>query len=319
VVELSADLAVRRSELSPAFVVTGEAWAYAKALAAAQATPKAYRGDPASVFLIMQAAVAIDVPVFAALSGINVVEGKAEAGAELMLALLHRAGHRVRHGGDRTAAWCEITRADDPDYTYRETFDLDDAEQAGLCKIRDRDRGLVTARSRTGTALPWESHTRTMLRWRAISQAASYAAPETLMGVKYTPGEVGGEIRLGDLDAADVAFADDVPDGSHEPADEPTTVTVTDEPTEAPAAADDDLSASTAAVEQLDDDADADFERQWWDLLMTARDGTSLTNDLVTLAELGQTAEKLGRLDLRDAARTAWVERTDRAKRESSR
>lgn len=302
-----------RADVSPHFVVSHEAWAYAKALSAAEATPKAYRGRPADVFLIMQAATAIDVPVFAALSGINVVEGKAEAGAELMLALLHRAGHRVRHGGDRTAAWCEITRADDPGYTYRETFDLDDAEQAELCTIVDRAAGKVKARSRSGNALPWETHTRTMLRWRAISQAASYAAPEVLMGVKYGPGEVGGPIDPADLVQADIAY------DAESAVDVPTTVdggpageSGSDAAGNPPGAADGDLSADD---EPTPAQAEADeWETVWREELARAENGESLTNDLVTIAELGDDARRREREDLVDLARQAWVRRDERSK-----
>lgn len=186
--------------------LTRSAWALATALSKARAIPKALVGSPESVLLIMQASQALDIPVFAALTQVNVIQGKAEASAELMLSLVHRAGHRARHGGSRTEAWCEITRADDPGFTYRETFTLDDAAQAGLCEIIDAARGLTKARSDKGDRLPWETYTRTMLRWRAISQCASYACPEVLLGVRYVYGETGGPIPASELIEAEASY-----------------------------------------------------------------------------------------------------------------
>lgn len=302
---------VEHGAISPAFAVTGEAWAYAKALAAAAATPKAYRGKPADVFLIMQAAVALDVPVFAALAGVNVVEGKAEAGAELMLSLIHRAGHRARHGGDRREAWCEITRADDPDYTYRETFDLYDAEQAELCEIVDYDKGRVKARSKPTSysagnqPLPWEKYTRVMLRWRAISLAASFACPEVLMGVRYVNGEVGGPIDGTTLQTAEVSYAQtsDV-DDDQAVAEAPQTVP---ERPDVVDATDEQPTLDATPTESLSFDAE-----QWGAQLEAAGRGTNVEDDLRQLVELATQARAAGREDLVDEARELWVIREAR-------
>lgn len=312
------DLAVRtleRRDLAPTFVISRDAWAYAKALSSAEATPKAYRGKPADVFLIMQAAVALDVPVYAALAGVNVVEGKAEAGAELMLALVRRAGHKVRHGGDRRAAWIEITRSDDPDFTYRETFDLDDAEQAELCKITDREHGRVRARSRRGEALPWEKYTRVMLRWRVISQAVSYACPEVLLGVRYVNGEVGGPIDPAALAVAEILYSDDeLPDGTA-----PAAAPVDEQQpagTDTPADVVDAAAADTAPPPASQANANAlEWRARWLVEIDDARNGRDVSRDLERIAELGQKALSAGHSDLADEAQNSYELRQARGNR----
>ena len=109
-----------------------EQWKYAQALAQAGLLPKQYRDSPGDVLLAIAYADALSLPVAQIFTGIHVIEGRPSMSAELMGALVRRAGHRIRMSGDATSARAEIVRRDDPDYTYRSTFTLDDAKQAGL-------------------------------------------------------------------------------------------------------------------------------------------------------------------------------------------
>jgi hypothetical protein len=94
--------------------------------------------------------------------------------AELMGALVRRAGHRIRMSGDATTATAEIVRRDDPEFTYRATFTLDDAKAAGLL---GKD--------------VWKRYPAAMLLARAVSAVCRAGAGDVLAGVSYVPEELG--------------------------------------------------------------------------------------------------------------------------------
>lgn len=149
----------------------GERIAYARALAAANLLPKAYRDQPANVLLAMEYADALGLRPMAVIQNLHIIEGKPSASAELIGALVRRAGHRLRvhlekPGTPEAVAIAEIVRSDDPEYVFTALWSLPRAKQAGLL---GKDN--------------WQHYPEQMLKRRATSEAARDACPEVLSGL----------------------------------------------------------------------------------------------------------------------------------------
>ena len=163
----TAEVVEHRGQLS-------ERMRYAQALASASLLPQAYRAKPANVLLAMEYGDALGIAPMVAIQTIHVIEGKPTASAQLIGALVRRAGHRLRVRGDALHAVAEITRADDPDYTFTSEWTLERAKGAGLLGKN-----------------VWRQYPESMLKARAITEVARDACPEVLAGVAYTPEELG--------------------------------------------------------------------------------------------------------------------------------
>ncbi len=147
---------------------------YARAVATASMLPDNYRGKPADIMLAVGLGQSMGLSPAESLYRISVIKGKPTAGAELIAANVRKAGHKLRVKGDETTCTATIIRADDPDYPFTVTRDLDWAKKMGLAD-------QPNYRKQPGT----------MLQWRAISAVARLACPEALYGVSYTPDEMG--------------------------------------------------------------------------------------------------------------------------------
>ena len=153
----------------------GDRMAYAKALAEASLLPAAYRKAPANVLLAMEYGDALGLAPVAAIQGIHVVDGKPTASAQLIGALVRRAGHRLRveASADGLSATATVIRSDDPDFTFTAHWDMARATAAGLA-----GKGV------------WKLYPANMLKARAITEVARDACPEVLSGVAYTAEEL---------------------------------------------------------------------------------------------------------------------------------
>lgn len=147
---------------------------YASELAKSNLLPPAYLGKPENVLIAMEYGASLNIPPMQALQGINVINGKATASADLMAALVRRAGHKLRIEGDDRQCTATVVRADDPDHPMSATWTMEKAARAGLPK-RNPTWGLYPA---------------AMLRARAISDVARMAANDALHGIIYTPEEL---------------------------------------------------------------------------------------------------------------------------------
>ena len=159
---------------------------YAKFLAAADLLPKAYQGKPANLLYAIEYGAMLGLPPMAAVVGIHVIDGRPTMSAGLMAAKVREAGHKVRveatGEGDQARARCQITRKDDQGFTYSATWTMDRAKTAGLLGKTN-----------------WRQHPIQMLKNRAISEACRDACQEVLLGIHYTPDELGGEDDGGEI------------------------------------------------------------------------------------------------------------------------
>jgi hypothetical protein len=120
----------------------------------------------------------LNLPPMQSLSHIHIIEGRPALSAELMVALVQRAGHKLRVS-ETTSERCVVegVRADDPEYLARAEFTLDDAGRAGLL-------GKPA----------WKQYPAAMLRARAISSLCRFAFADVISGCSYTPEELGAEV-----------------------------------------------------------------------------------------------------------------------------
>lgn len=146
---------------------------HAKALAASGMIPKVYQDKPANVLVAIELGEALGIRPIVAINEINVINGTPSPSASLMASLARNAGHKVRPGYKDGVGFCEIVRADDPDYVFRTEWDEKKARAAGLW-----GKGH------------WAKDAEVMLQWRAISACVRLACSEVLGGLKYTPDEV---------------------------------------------------------------------------------------------------------------------------------
>lgn len=157
-----------------------QAYRMSQALAMASVMPDTLRGKPSDVLALMLYGQDLGMSPMQSIQGIYVVKGKPQLSSTTWIALARRQGHKVRMiEADDTKCTVEITRKDDPEHPHRQTYTVNDAVHAGLCALKD---GKPYARGKHGDKLPWEAHTATMLRNRAISNAAKFACPEVALG-----------------------------------------------------------------------------------------------------------------------------------------
>lgn len=154
--------------------------------------PKHYVGQAGNVLAAQFAADALDIPLFTAFQHLHHVDGKVGQSAELMRALLLRAGYTYQltterdAGGIPVAATMTIYNEAGKPYPT-ERYTLQDAVNADLVRIKD---GRPYCRSQAGKKKPWETDTAGMLRARVTSTAARAHTPHILAGFGYVPDEL---------------------------------------------------------------------------------------------------------------------------------
>ena len=149
---------------------------YAKALAASNLLPKAYQQQPANVLLALDLGRSIGISPAQALAAIAVVNGRPTMSASLQAALVRRAGHKLRVSvlDEPLAATAELTRADDPDFTFEAVWTMERAQKAGLW----------------GSTPSWKAYPQAMLAARAQTEVIRLGAPDVLIGIDYDPDEL---------------------------------------------------------------------------------------------------------------------------------
>ena len=147
----------------------------AKLLADSSILPESYRQKPSNLLWAMELAEALDVSLAQAITGITVIQGKPTMSAEMMRALVLRAGHRFRVSEmSETSVTVDVARKEWPDDVQRFTFSMADAQHAGLAG--------------SGT---YKKHPKAMLLARATSMACRAVFPDVVSGMGYTPDEIG--------------------------------------------------------------------------------------------------------------------------------
>lgn len=147
---------------------------HAKIVAQSSLIPAEYRGKPADIVWAMDIGDALGVPYTQVMQSMVVARGKMTMSADLMGAVVRRAGHKLRLREDGDSVTATLIRADDHDYAFTVTWDKAKAQAAGLW----------------GSRGPWQQYPRQMLRARAITEVCRQGASDALAGTVYTPEEL---------------------------------------------------------------------------------------------------------------------------------
>jgi hypothetical protein len=161
---------------------------FAQCLADASLLPKQYQRQPANVLLAIEMGESLGLSTIQAITGIHVVEGRPSASADLLAALVRRAGHklRVRVNDEALIAVATLIRSDDPEFLYEARWDMAKAKVAGL--LFEDKPGHIKKDN-------WRNYPGQMLRSRAISEVCRMGATDALYGVSYTPEELGADVE----------------------------------------------------------------------------------------------------------------------------
>lgn len=147
---------------------------HAKIVAQSSLIPAEYHGKPADIVWAMDIGDALGVPYTQVMQSMVVARGKMTMSADLMGAVVRRAGHKLRLREDGDSVTATLIRADDPDYEFTVTWDKAKAQAAGLW----------------GSRGPWQQYPRQMLRARAITEVCRQGASDALAGTMYAPEEL---------------------------------------------------------------------------------------------------------------------------------
>lgn len=149
---------------------------HAQAVAQSSLIPDGYRNQPANVLWAMDLADALSIPFPQVMQTMVVMRGRMAMSANLMAAVVRRAGHKLRLREQGMSVTATLIRQDDPDYEFSVTWDEAKARQAGLWGQRG----------------PWSQYPAQMLRSRAITEVCRQGASDALAGTIYTPEELAG-------------------------------------------------------------------------------------------------------------------------------
>lgn len=152
---------------------------YARKISVSDLLPDAYKGKPGNVLLAIEFGRSVGIDPITAMNMVHTIKGKPTASAQLVGALVRRAGHRLRVSWDGTTAVAEITRADDDEFTFRSEWTLARAQGAGLASNPT-----------------YKTHLPAMLKARAITEVSRDACPEALAGISYVADELGGSVEV---------------------------------------------------------------------------------------------------------------------------
>ena len=167
---------------------------YARKLSASDLLPKSYQGKPQNVLLAVEFGRSLGLDPITAINMTHVVQGRPTASAQLVGALVRRAGHTLRVRGDDTTATCKIVRKDDPEFTFEATWTMERAKAAGVLSNP-----------------VWKTYPANMLKARAITECARDACPEVLAGISYTSEELEGpaEVQAQQAETPELGITDD--------------------------------------------------------------------------------------------------------------
>lgn len=168
-------------------------------LSGTEFVPKALRGKPAAVLACILTGQELGVGPMQSLAHIHVIEGKPTQSAELMRALVQKAGHRfVVRKLSGTEVIVAGTRSDTGD-ELEVTWTWADAQTA---KVTGKD--------------VWKQYPRAMLLARATSELCRAHFADVLGGVSYTPDELGADVYIDPHDGRMILDGDVVGEGPDE-------------------------------------------------------------------------------------------------------
>lgn len=140
--------------------------------------PSQMRGNAGDMYILMQIAKYLNVPVISVLRGFSFIgdkDVKPTMTAQFMAGLVRNAGHTLREQWDAetNTATATLIRKDDPSFEHVAVWDEEKARVAGLWE----------------STPTWVQYPKAMLTARAMSEVCRHAASEVLLGFSYVPEE----------------------------------------------------------------------------------------------------------------------------------
>lgn len=140
--------------------------------------PSQMRGNAGDMYILMQIAKHLNVPVISVLRGFSFIgdkDVKPTMTAQFMAGLVRNAGHTLREQWDAetSTATAVIISKDDPQFEHVAVWDEEKARVAGLWE----------------STPTWVQYPKAMLMARATSEVCRQAVSEVLMGFSYVPEE----------------------------------------------------------------------------------------------------------------------------------
>lgn len=168
--------------------------------------------NPGKVLLVMETGAMLGLHPVAAFQGVHVIEGKATLSAALMSGLVRSAGHLLDvreegsiEGGDYKATATlqrrlagpmgGFTNDGEPHSVTWTPHRAVRAELADDYAANDAGVWIVKAASREGNRLAWAKYTEGLCKARAIAEVCRDNAEDVLMGIAYTPEELGAAVN----------------------------------------------------------------------------------------------------------------------------
>lgn len=145
---------------------------------------------PQKAVTIILAGRSLGIDEWAALSNINVIQGKPTISSQLMLALINRSGQLENIDFDGDAQHCTVTMKRFGRSAHTETFTMQHAAALGFA---GKDN--------------WKKQPAVMLKWRAVAACARVVFPDVILGF-YTPEEMGADVRVTDDGGMEIVGTD---------------------------------------------------------------------------------------------------------------
>jgi len=120
----------------------------------------------------------LGLPPMTSLRSLSLIKGKVTLAADVQLALMVRAGARIKWLSDGANGVAQLELARPGHEPYTSTYTIDDATRAGLASQEN-----------------YRKHQGAMLRARAVSAAARAYMPDVLAGC-YVPGELDDDVPV---------------------------------------------------------------------------------------------------------------------------
>lgn len=156
---------------------TAEMFRYAQFLANSNLIPKALYRQPHDILLVLLKGQDLGLTPMQSIAGLNVIDGKAEVGALMMVSMIRKSGlcekWQLVFSDATRAVYTTKRRGDDEPTTFEYT--IEEAEAAGLTRKGGSPEKI--ARS------PWNTQRRTMLRRRCQSFLAREVYPDICAGL----------------------------------------------------------------------------------------------------------------------------------------
>jgi hypothetical protein len=142
-----------------------------------------YEPSPGKVMLVLEVGASLGLHPTAALANVYVIEGRVSMSAQLMTAVIRRAGHRIRV--ETSGSWADgdfqavatLTRTDDEAHEYRVVWTRERAERAGLL---GKDN--------------WQHYPEPLCVARATTEVVRQGGSDVVLGIGYTPEELGARV-----------------------------------------------------------------------------------------------------------------------------